>query len=532
MTSVGTPQRQFTPLTVPRILGFIGSIIALRLLLKVFGFGEKAVFAYYFDLGALDALTVALSAPLMILFTVRSVVNPTILPMFLQRLRSNDEAGAWGQIHAWLVLGLLVIGIVCVAGALCADALSRILAPGFSEEKHILLASLLRITIPSGFFLGLQPLFDSILNAQRRFAYPPLAELIVKVFAIAAIIVFAKEFGLLAAAVGTAAGILAGVALSLWGIRKEWHFRGARPNYRDPEFRAVLFLMCAPGLGDLASRIGTLVENAACSTLTPGSVAGLELARKLINMPLLIIPLASGTVLFTAFVEYGKSEGTEGATRLLGQAVRTMLFVFAPITVLTAILADPIVSIAYERGAFDEQAAILVSRILMWLTPTMALLSVEMLVMRYFFSIQMLWAPILIGVLCVALRVTFIAGAVEAWGLVAIVGAIVASRLLKVVGLVILATRRGGLPVSSWCLPDLLRLVPASVISGIAAYAVLHGLGPYCAHSLWFQLILLCASGGIGLMTYGFSTLLLQCPEWAYIRSDMNWREKWLGLST
>lgn len=500
------------------ILKYVGSLIALRILVKAGGFGEKVALAHYFELdSALDAFTAALSVPMMFMFTVSSMTGPTILPMFVRRLKAGDDRGAWSQWLAWVLAGFVLLVLIAAACFVFAERLATVLAPGFDTYRHDLCVSMLRVMIPLSVVMGLQPLFALVLNAQRRFAFSPASEFLAKAIAIGALFLFASRSGISAAVWGTAIGSVASLALCGWGMLPAWKRQGTHPRYTDPDFRVVLLLMLAPTLGAVSSRLGTIVENAAASTLTSGSVAALSFAWKIVNMPLLIIPLASGTVLLTLFAEMNQSGQHEHAARMLAAGVRVMLFIFLPLTVLTCVLSQPIIAFVYQRGAFDAQSTELVATILLWLAPAMCALSIEALITQHFYSRLDVWPPVIVGIAAVALRILLIYLFVSRWQLPGLAVSIVISRIAKVLVLMLLLGSRGRVSMKYVETREILQITLASVLCGAAALVVAQAVGPLLGGTTFHRGALLVAAGGTGAALYFGVAYLLGSRECHYV---------------
>lgn len=525
MTVALTSTEGRSALSFSRILSFIGSLVVLRVIVKLGGFGEKVVLAHYFELDtALDAFTAAVSVPMMFFFTVSGIATPTILPMFVRRLQSEEQTRAWSQWHAWLLVLLILLCSAAFVCYLLVERLAWILAPGFDWERHALCVTLLRIMIPLSVVMGLYPIFTIALNAQRRFLFPPASELALKAATIVAVIAFAPKSGISAAGWGTVAGALLALLVCTLGILPSWRRNATFPRFHDPEFKAVSWLMMAPVLGAVSSRLGNVVETAASSTLVPGSVAALSFAWKVVNMPLLIIPLASGTVLFTLFAEMNQRGEHESAGRMLAAGTRAMLFIFVPLTVFTCVLSRPIVAFIYERGVFGAESTAQVAAVLFWLAPVMCALSVETLITGHFFSRADVWPPVLLGIAGVALRCLLIVVCIQPWGLAGLALAIVISRFTKVLALMVLVAIRGKVSVDQFKIAQMLRFSAAAFIAGIAVYCFEKAVGTCMNTSFSCRMALLAAAGAGGTFVYLGCAYLLGSEECHYVVRSLQQR--------
>ena len=508
------------PLGARNILAFIFSIVALRFLLKLMGFGEKLTLTYFIPAGELDVFWVALSVPMSVYFISGAAIVPTLLPMFLRRKNAGDSAGAWGQVHTWLLVGFFLLVAFCALALSFSDQIAAVLAPGFEEARHEHCARLLRLMIPASIAAGLLPVLFAVLDAHRKFTIAPVADIFSKGTLIAAVVLWATSTGVNSAAWGALAGYAASLIVCETFLWKHWDIPGSGPDIKDPDFRLVAFLMLAPAAGNAASRIGNFVENGICSSLDPGSITYLALAQKLINMPLLIIPIAAGTVLFTVFVELKQRNDEESLAAMLGTAVRAMLFLFLPLTVLTLLLSGPVVSIVYQRGAFDASSVPPVANLFRLLAPLLCLLSIEVIIMRYFFSRAELWTPALIGIACVALRLILLFVLVERLGLAALGVAIVSSRFAKISWLLLLIVRRGNVRLDQLGVGDVGKLLLATAGGMAAGYAALRLIEPGLGGGLASQLLLIGAVSTVALGVYVLIAYISGNTECRYATAD------------
>jgi putative peptidoglycan lipid II flippase len=495
--------------------GVASAVVALSLLrmtVRIGGFGEKQALAYLFGAsGALDAFFVAVSVPLMIWFTAAGVMEPVLAPMLVKRAQGRDETAAFGAAKAWL----LVVGacglIAATFGFLFPGAVAAALAPGFSDAQHATCARMVRVTSPLWALFACWPVLALINNARRRFAAAPLAELVLKGIFIAAVLgtaAFPADTALPAAFV---AASVVGSAVFAVALLANPVFRGAPLRLSRSEFRAALLLMAAPGVGALSSRIGGIVENAACSTLAAGSVSSLEFARKIVNLPLLILPVAVGTVLLTVFSEMSGAKDAQAVGALLARGVQTMAFLFIPLAGLTIALAGSVVAVVYERGHFDAATTVSVAGALVWLAPTIVLIAMEVPMLHHFFARHDLWPPVFVGLANVGLRIALIAALLPVWGLIGVAAAITAGRFLKMLLLSWVLCRRGGFSFRQLGLVETAKLTAAGVVCGTAAAGARVMAPPPAA--LLGHLALLAACSAVGLAAYAATAAALRSEE-------------------
>ncbi|MDX9972537.1 MAG: lipid II flippase MurJ [FCB group bacterium] len=507
------------------VLAHILSLAGLMALVRVTGFAEKQFFAARFGATfTMDVYFIALSLPMMVFFSATALFSPTFQPVFIRRTEEGEEHRAWSQFRAWRMAGFGLLCVVSASAALGAEHLAGWLGPGLDSEHRVACARLIRILSPAAIVMGLLPLTSAVLNGRRRFSVPPLADIAVRGGTIVTMVLFSSRWGIYSAAAGYLAGVVLAGCLHTWFVGRVAGRRGAADtDWRDPDLRYVAYLMLAPGIGTVFARLSGMVENAACSTVGPGAVSALEWARRIVNLPLLIIPVACATVLYTLFSELRKRDDPREAARLLAAGLHGILYFLLPVAALTMLLAEPVVAVVYQRGHFDAAATAQMAGVLVWLAPEMCFEGMEVLLMRYFFSREEIWAPVMIGVACATLKIGLVVGFVGSYGIAAVAAAVVVSRACKVSLLIALLHRRRTI---RWCELEpwqFARLLPCVCVGVCVAAAVARAGGEWAAEP-GARLLGLAASGGAGFLAYAGLGLFLGLEESRYLARKLGWR--------
>jgi putative peptidoglycan lipid II flippase len=110
--------------------------------------------------------------------------------------------------------------------------------------------------------------------------------------------------------------------------------------------------LAIPGL--VASGIPqiTIIAAVMVASASQSAVSWLYYANRLIEMPLGIVGIAIGTVLVPAFTHALRSGDKEELASAESRGLEIAMFLALPAAVALAVLAQPIVAVLYERGAF------------------------------------------------------------------------------------------------------------------------------------------------------------------------------------
>jgi putative peptidoglycan lipid II flippase len=197
-----------------------------------------------------------------------------------------------------------------------------------------------------------------VLNSLGRFAHAAAAPIMLNVTMILALVVVAPSTGLTGLALSWAMAI-AGIIQFLWmviachragiGLRLPW------PRL-TPGVKRLLTLMVPGIIGSSVMQINLLVGTMV-ATSQPAAVSYLYYADRIYQLPLAVIGSAVGVVLLPELARALRSRGEDAARDIQNRSIEYALLLTLPATVALIAIPDPIVSVLYERGAFDAHAS-------------------------------------------------------------------------------------------------------------------------------------------------------------------------------
>lgn len=325
---------------------------------RIMGFLRDMVIAAFFGttMGA-DAFFVAFRIPnLMRRLLAEGSLSMAFVPVFNAVLEKDgkEEAFVFAR-SCFRILGLVLIGIV-ILGVFGAPVIVEIIAPGFSEipEKMELTIFLTRLTFPYVFFICLVALAMGILNSLGHFAIPALSPAILNACMILAVFIFAGHVH--PAVTALAIGVIFGGIFQftahfpiLW--KKGFRFFGAAP-WVHPAVRQVAKLWVPTIFGAAVYQVSIVIGTILASFLESGSVSYLYYADRLVQFPLAIFGISAATAVLPTLSRQVASGRMEDMQSTFMDAIRWMLFINFPAMVGLMVLAHPLVTLLFQRGAF------------------------------------------------------------------------------------------------------------------------------------------------------------------------------------
>ena len=237
-------------------------------------------------------------------------------------------------------------------------------------------------------------------------------------------------------------------------------------------------------------------------TLAPTAI---DKAFRLYMLPQGIFSVAITTVLFPSLARLAARGDRTGFRDTLGLGLRQIAFLLIPAGVLSAVLAEPITRIVYQRGHFEPSQTPVVAGALAAFSAGLFFNGLMLLLNRGFFSLQSNWIPTSVALGNLGLNAALDAAFYRfgTWGIP------LATSVVNVAGsavLIVLMRRRLGRLGFEAIVDAVGRILLASAVLAGAAYGTWYALDRGLGRSFPGQL----ASVGVGLIV-ATGAYLLAC---------------------
>ena len=246
--------------------------------------------------------------------------------------------------------------------------------------------------------------------------------------------------------------------------------------------------------------------------------AAIDKAFRIYQLPQGLFSISIATILFPTLSRYAARGARDDLRRTMSNGVRLISLLLIPSAVLMAVLAEPIVRLVYERGAFGAEATDLTSTALLWWSLSLPFQGVSLLFSRTFFSLQRPWATTALAGLNLVVNAALAAALYAPFEIAGIVLGTVAGTIVMCVAQGwILRDTLGGIE-GTRLMAALLRMLVAAVLTGAAAYGAWRGLDELLGGSLAAQLVEVLVPLAAGAAVYTAAVWALRVPEAHQIR--------------
>ncbi|MEY2531953.1 MAG: putative peptidoglycan lipid flippase, partial [Verrucomicrobiota bacterium] len=288
----------------------------------------------------------------------------------------------------------------------------------WSPEKTAMTILLTRIMWPFILLVSLAALVMGMLNAKHVFGMPAMASSFFNLGSIIGGVLFCYwldpqpdwrhphfgERGLVGLAIGTLIGGLLQLVVQLPAVgRVGFKFRPDF-NWRDPGVRTVLAIMGPATIAASAVQVNVLINSGFAARLGDGPVSWLNIAFRLMQLPLGMFGVAVGTVTLP-LVSRSAAIGDMPAFRsAVAHAVRFVLLLTIPAAIGLIVLANPIISVIYEHGRFTAEATERTAEALRFYAIGLAGYSAVKVLAPAFYALDRRNLPMLVSLLSILLN--------------------------------------------------------------------------------------------------------------------------------
>jgi putative peptidoglycan lipid II flippase len=353
------------------VRGFV-TVGGWTMLSRVLGFARDIAITRFLGTGAAaEAFFVAFSLPNMFRrFFAEGAFNMAFVPLYAKALegegRARADAFARDAVAAMVVL-LTGFSVLAILGM---PALVLAMASGFAGDARFDLAVLYgRIAFPYILLISLAALVSGVLNSSGRFLAAAAAPALLNIVFLGAMgLAYAAPEGMAALLPAVSGASPVGDAL-IWAVPLGgavqlglvW-WAAARAGHRllprqcprlTPELRRLAIVAAPAALAGGVVQVNLLVGRQVASYFD-GAVAWLAYADRLYQLPLGVVGIAIGVVLLPTLSRHVRAGDEAAQAAAFSRATEFGLLLTVPAAVALLAIPVPLVSVLFERGAFDS----------------------------------------------------------------------------------------------------------------------------------------------------------------------------------
>jgi putative peptidoglycan lipid II flippase len=464
-----------------------GAMAGATLLSRLLGMVRVMIYARFMGDGPIaSAFVYAFQIPnLFRRLLGEGALTAAFIPLFKNKEKTEGDKAMWHTANA--VVSALVVASALVVG-LVMLGLSAALMWGEFDTHTRLMLELLRVVFPYMLLVCLAAVFMGMLNSRGHFFIPAMGATLLNVVMIATVLLVAPRWGddlgeqIFALAFGV---LVAGVAQAAFQVpylyREGYRLRWVAP-WRNDSVREVVRKMIPATIGVAAFQFNIIITQTLAFWIERASgtqiVASFEYAVRLMELPQGVFGVSLATFLLPTLAGLAADKQFPEFRENLRRGMGYLFFVNAIAAAMLMVLAEPMVRLLFQHGAFTADSTRRASFALMCLAPSLLTYSAVNVMARAFYAIGDTKVPMQISAVCLCLNIVVLLPLIFIFpkgleaGALGVANAL--SSLLNV-GLLSYALKR---KMPKWEVQSLLRpfagmLLAAVVAGGVAWF--LHG---------------------------------------------------------
>jgi len=401
-----------------KVVKNVSVILFCSIIAKILSYIWEAILAAY--LGASDQADAfyMTTSIFNILFPILDIgIWKVFLPIYKTKLVQETENRA-SQVANIAITLFFALSICLIMGLLVlARPLVAAFAPGFSIEKRAVTIEYLRLCTPYLLFAAVSSVIGAMLQSHERFLGSQIREIGTHVARLICVIICYRSFGIYAAILAMIVGSVVRLIIQLPFINWKWKFRPSF-DFKDKDIVTMIRGLPSVALTATISHLNGMIDKMVASGASSGSVACLNYGHKLMNVFSGMISTAIATAVYPSIIQHIAKKEDDKLRTLLSNVLCALMFFIIPISIFCFLFSTELVTVAFQRGAFDASATSLTAGVFVGYSLGMLFLGVTTVVTNVFYGYGDTKITMYISIVEIALNIVFDLLFVKFWGVV------------------------------------------------------------------------------------------------------------------
>ena len=401
---------------------------------------------------------------------VIGTVSVAFIPVFTSFISRHKKQEAYELASSAISIALVGAGVFSLIFLIFTPVIVKLIAPGFSSDKHELMTSFVRLLIIFQVFpLVVWNFLTGIMQSFKRFLVPALAPVVYNVGIIIGILFLTPVAGLYAPVYGVILGAFLFMLIHLPFLSGVGYQYKPRLDFKSAGIKKIGKLMLPRTIAVAVSQIDATIDVMLSSVIGAGSVTIFTLAQQLQLVPIGLFSMPIAQAALPTLSEYVAQGKLERFKESFLTSLHQIWFLVMPASVFLMVMNVPVVRLVYGADQFDWPSTSLTGDTLTYFAISLFAQGAIQILSRAFFALQDSKTPVVFAIASILfnsiLSIIFVLGMkvdVSALGLSTSIASILHAGIL----LYALDKRVGGFDRRRLIIP-FIKITAAAVLMGI-----------------------------------------------------------------
>lgn len=400
-------------------------IAAVIIISKIAGFIRDVVIANYYGAGLIsDAYFYAYQIPALAVVILGGVGGPfhsatvAVFSKIVKCFGEKPEPEVKKLFNTFETFSLIIFAVFSLLCFIFPKQIMSLIINGGSAELVNLAALHLKIMSPMLIIGAVIGIYYGILVTYKHFLLPNLSPMMLSVvITIVLLITKADNTGVILAfstLLGAAVQLLIQVPVV---FKLGYSFKPSFDFFGNRRFDELLELLFPAFLSSTIGQIGVYIDMFFASGLKEGAWTAFGYANRIFQFPVGLLMTAVLVPLFPLFSRLVAKKDTDGIRNYFNRGVLSLVFIAVYIMVVIYLVGEDAIRVALQRGAFTNEATLLVSEILFFITISIIPYAFRDSATRLFYSYNDSKTPFLAACACIILKIILNALLIHPFGI-------------------------------------------------------------------------------------------------------------------
>ena len=389
------------------ILATTAVVAAMTLGFKLLGFVKQAVVAYYFGTTfETDIYNLAFNFVGTLTSALVRAISISMVSIYTHTLVQKGKDAASKLICACLEFMLPLAPVVLLFTYMFTPLIAKLLAPSYSPDESLLLQHYLRICYPFFVFSIFTMVGTSLMDSNKDFVISRTESFFTSSITILCCVLLYSTQAVTSLVIAQYLSYILFSTLLIVRGRRYVNYSFVR--FKDvPELKVILTAALPVFIGNSVSQINKIVDGSISSGLGAGNASALAYAVVLEDLVINVIVNNVVDILYVNFSNFAAENRIDKLSQTMKSAVRAMICLMTPITIITCMCAKEIVSIVFLRGEFNQKSLVMTSAALIGYAIGFISSGVRDIASRALYAFKDTKGPMITGFFAVAANVLF-----------------------------------------------------------------------------------------------------------------------------
>ena len=353
-------------------------VTLLTLISKLMGFFRDVVMSHYYGASEItDAFSVSITIPNFILNFIFQIVAICLVPIFTRILIDDGKDKADKFISHFTNLIIIISFVFTITVMVLPEIFLDLLAPGFDEETKRYAKVLIELSALTIVFQSLIVIMTTYNQANRKYFSAAMIGLPLDIAVITLVIISFKTNVYWILGLTMPIVVVIQLAILVPGIVNSKFRYNFGLDLKNEYMKEVLKIGGLLLLSTFFNLSSITVSKSLLSNYV-GAISSLEYALKINSVIESVLVVSFVTVLYTEFSRlFTEGKKTE-LKKLYYNSLISVTYFIIPAAIGLIILSDPIISLVYGHGAFNQENLVLTSNSLKYYSLGMIFVSISL----------------------------------------------------------------------------------------------------------------------------------------------------------